>query len=66
MYYVIEITNYQYSSSSHYLTFKNESLNEVMKYRSLKTKLNKIENGDTKVEYVIVSPVEKNIIKEVA
>ena len=59
MYYVIEIINYQYSNPSHNLVFNNKSLNEVVEYKSLKTKLNKIEDENTKVEYVIVSPTKK-------
>ena len=56
MYYVIEVINYKYSSPSHHLAFHSESLNEAREYKTLKTKLNKIENENTTTEYIILTP----------
>ena len=56
MYYVIEVINYKYSSPSHHIDFYSESLNEAREYKILKTKLNKIENGDRTTEYIILTP----------
>ena len=56
MYYVIEVINYKYSSHSNHLAFYSESLNEAREYKTLKTKLNKIENENTTTEYIILTP----------
>ena len=56
MYYVIEIIKYKYSNPSHHLVFHNESLSETIEYKTLKTKLNKIEDENTDTEYVIHTP----------
>ena len=64
MYYVVEIINYKYSSPSHNLVFNNENLDEVMEYKLLKTKLNKIEDENNgSIKYVILAPrIDKKVV----